>query len=172
MVPALKADRGQAYLSGLLHDIGRFVMFEHAPENLLRVDESHWHSPEELIEADVEVFKFTHSELGFLACSRWGLPGDLAETVRRHHEKLDGSFVPGSVEAYILCIEIADRLDMMILEQHEVESLSPDELVGVIDEKCLWSPEVKNLVKAEALAMRLDKIKTQSAQLLGGLGLA
>jgi putative nucleotidyltransferase with HDIG domain len=172
LVPALKVDKGHAYLGGLLHDIGRFVMLEHASDNLLKVDESHWHSPEELIEADVEIFKFTHSELGYLACSHWGLPGNLANTVRRHHEKLSGSIQPGSVEANVLCVEIADRVDMFLLERNEVDRLSSDELVETIDQKCLWSPEAKNLVKAEILATRIDEIATQSARLFGGLALA
>ncbi len=172
LMPVLKVDRGQAYLGGLLHDIGRFVMFEHAPESLLKVDESHWNSPERLIDADVEIFKFTHSELGYLACSRWGLPGDLAEVVRRHHEELDGPFKPGSIEAYILCVEIADRLDVLLLEQDEVENLASNELVDAIDQRCLWSAEVKRVVKAAALAMKVEQINTQSALLLNGLGLA
>lgn len=35
IVPILDVDPAEAYLIGLLHDIGRFVMFEHAAPNLL-----------------------------------------------------------------------------------------------------------------------------------------
>ncbi len=171
-VPLLKLDSGQAYLGGLLHDIGRFVMFEHAPEHLLKVDESHWSSPEALIAADVEVFKFTHSELGYLACSHWGLPGDLTEIVRRHHEELNGAFKPGSIEAYIHCIGIADRLDVFLFQQQQVEKLSSDELLEIIEQECLGSSEVEAIVKAELLASRVEDIKMQSERLLNGLGLA
>jgi hypothetical protein len=72
----------------------------------------------------------------------------------------------------VLCVEIADRVDMFLLERNEVDRLSSDELVETIDQKCLWSPEAKNLVKAEILATRIDEIATQSARLFGGLALA
>jgi hypothetical protein len=42
-----KIDPAEAYLVGFLHDIGRFVMFEHAAPNLLKVDESHWEAPDQ-----------------------------------------------------------------------------------------------------------------------------
>ena len=172
MVPALKVDKDQAYLAGLLHDIGRFVMYEHDPDSLLKVDESHWHTPEELIEADVEVFKFTHSELGYLACTHWGLPGELAQIVRRHHEPLIDAVVPGSTEANILCIEIADRLDVMILEPEEVDDIPLEDLANEIAQKCLGFPEARRFVKADALAANVAKIRASSKELLGGLGMA
>lgn len=168
--PDLEIDRGQAYLAGLLHDIGRFMMFEYAPDHLLKVDESNWHSSDELIEADVETFKFTHSELGYLACSRWGLPDDISEVVRRHHENLDGAPKPGSLEINILCIEIADRLTLF-LEQSDIDHLSSSELITAIEQKCLWPPPVKDLINAELIAMKIAEIKKTSEELVAGLGL-
>ena len=168
--PDLEIERGQAYLAGLLHDIGRFVMFEHAPAHLLKVDESNWHSPEKLIAADVEVFNFTHSELGYLACSRWGLPDDISEIVRRHHEILNDSPEPASLEMNILCIEIADRL-ALFLEQSDIDYLASDELITAIEQKCLLTTAVKNLINAQVIAERIPKIKKQSEELVAGLGL-
>ena len=68
-------------------------MFEHAATNLLKVDESHWETPEQLIEADVEVYEFTHSELGYRACARWQLPETIGEIVRLHHAPIEGEIV-------------------------------------------------------------------------------
>ena len=39
----------EAYLVELLHDVGRFVMFQEAPDQLRRVDEGDWDTPEALI---------------------------------------------------------------------------------------------------------------------------
>lgn len=172
MLPALKVVPGDAYLCGLLHDIGRFVMFEHAPKHLLAVDESNWHSPADLLEADIEVFKFTHSELGFLACRHWGLPDETANVVRRHHERLDASPAPGSTEAMLMLIEVADWLDVLILNDPESKSLSDDELVGKIDEHCLPTDSFREAVDATVLAKRVSNIRDESDLLLQGLGLA
>ncbi len=172
MLPELKIVPGTAYLSGLLHDIGRFVMFEHAPDELLAVDESNWHSPEELLDADVEVFKFTHSELGYLACRHWGLPDETADAVRRHHDKLDGPIMPGSIEANVLLIEVADWLDVMIFNKEGYKGLSEDELVQEINEHCLPTDNFRELVDAGVLARRAPHIKDQADLLVEGLGLA
>ena len=172
MLPALKLLPGDAYLCGLLHDIGRFVMFEHAPEHLLAVDESKWHSPADLVEADIEVFKYTHSELGYLACRHWGLPNETAEAVRRHHERLDGSIEPGSIEAMLMLIEVADWLDVLILNDPESKSLLENELVDKINQHCLPADNFRQVVHAATLAKRVPNIRDESDLLLQGLGLA
>ena len=172
IAPELQVDRNQAYLAGLLHDIGRFVMFEHAPEQLRKVDESNWHSPQELVKADVEIFKYTHAELGFLACRHWGLPDELAQVIRRHHEVLEGPIRPGSVEAAILCIEVADLLDVLIIENADYDDASPEALASAIEEHCLPAPVYRKYFLPEALAKKVKRIRAESAQLLEGLGLA
>ncbi len=172
MLPELKIVPGTAYLTGLLHDIGRFVMFEHAPEELLAVDESNWHSPAELLDADVEVFKYTHSELGHLACRHWGLPDETANAVRRHHDRLEGPIAPGSIEATVLLVEVADWLDVVIFNHENFVGLSEDELAEMINEHCLPTDSFRQVVDAEVLARRAPQIRDQSDLLVQGLGLA
>ena len=88
-----RGEPDEAYVFGLLHDIGRFVLYLEAPEELRRVEETDWATPEELIEAETRICGFTHSELGYLALRKWRLPDALAEAVRWHHTRplpLDG----------------------------------------------------------------------------------
>lgn len=75
----------ELYAAGLLHDIGRFVMFQEAPEALRAVDEGQWHSPAELVAQERAICGLTHSELGARACEKWRLPSELAHVVREHH---------------------------------------------------------------------------------------
>lgn len=66
--PSLKVDPEQAYLCGILHDIGRFVQFEESVEELGKIDESHWTTPQQLIKAEMKLYGFDHAELGWHAC--------------------------------------------------------------------------------------------------------
>ncbi|MEM9623198.1 MAG: HDOD domain-containing protein [Pseudomonadota bacterium] len=168
--PTLKFEPGEAYLAGLLHDIGRFVMFEHAPDQLLKVDEANWHTPDELIEADVEIFKFTHSELGYLACNRWSLPAEIADVVRRHHEPLVSPVAAGSVEAGVLCIGFADRLSML-LEKEELDPEDNDGWAELIQQKCPQAPDGKLLMPPAELAAHIPAIKERTSGLMAGLGM-
>ena len=82
-------DPRDAYLIGLLHDIGRFIMYLEAPDDLRAVDETAWASPQALIEAESAICGFTHAELGYLAIRKWRLSSDLATVIRRHHDNDD-----------------------------------------------------------------------------------
>lgn len=172
IVPNIQVDPAEAYLIGLLHDIGRFVMFEHAAPNLLSVDESNWQTPEELIEADVETYKFTHSELGFRACKHWQLPDSICEVVRRHHTPIEADIVPGSLDAVLFCLQLADHLCLSVLQRDDFEDLPFEVREQRILEDCLKTEQQLDLLPANVLTENLDTIHTGSKNLLSGLGFA
>jgi len=168
LVQGLEVDPGRAYLSGLLHDIGRFVMMEHASEELQAVDESNWHTPEELVAADVDVYKYTHSELGFLACDHWGLPNAVSNVVRDHHADLPAAITPGSDEATTYCVQVADRLSIFVLETGDVPT---DELRQLIESDCIIEIDHGRGLDPEALLDRIPSIQAASDRLIAALGL-
>jgi len=172
IVPEIDVDPAEAYLIGLLHDIGRFVMFEHAAPNLLSVDESNWETPQELIEADIETYKFTHSELGFRACEHWQLPDSICEVVRRHHTPVEDDIVAGSVDALLFCLQVADHLCLSLLQRDDFEDLPSDLREQRILTDCLKTEQQQNLLPATLLAEHLDTIHAGSKNLLSGLGFA
>lgn len=79
---------GEAYTAGLLHDIGRFVLFQEAPDELRQVDETAWETPDDLVATERAICGLTHPELGALACQQWGLPDIITSVVRHHHDPL------------------------------------------------------------------------------------
>jgi putative nucleotidyltransferase with HDIG domain len=83
--PETRSDPEEAYATGLLHDVGRFVLFQEAPEELRRVDESGWDSPDGLLAAERAICGLTHAELGATACSKWGIPELITLSVLHHH---------------------------------------------------------------------------------------
>ncbi len=172
IVPELEVNPAEAYLIGLLHDIGRFVMFEHAAPELLEVDESNWETPEELIEADVEVYAFTHSELGYRACVHWQLPESISEAIRLHHTPIEGEIVAGSVNATQFCLQTADHLSLALLQRPDFEEIPQDVREQRIADKCLTTETASTLLPPPALAPHLDRLYADSRLLLDGLGFA
>ena len=55
---------GHAYLAGLLHDIGRFVLFDQSPQFIRAVDDLAWTTPTELIEAERQICGIDHAGAG------------------------------------------------------------------------------------------------------------
>ena len=85
-----KVDPEHAYTCGLLHDLGRFILFHQEPEELGRVENAPWTTASELLAAERSVFGITHSELGALACRTWRLPEAIGHVVSTHHSVLGG----------------------------------------------------------------------------------
>lgn len=169
LAPLLKVNPSEAYLAGLLHDIGRFVMLEHAAPELRKVDESNWENPEQLIAADVEIYTYTHCELGYLACKHWGLPDAVSDVVRTHHDVLDCSIEPGSHAAITYCVQLADELCIAILE-HPSNADSSD-VQSIVEERCQLTVAADQWFNAPAICEKIPKIRDSGTAMLAGLGL-
>ena len=86
------------YLTGLLHDVGRLLLFISVPEEMNRVFER-YREGGLLHEAEREVLGLDHSEVGGALMKKWNLPDSLVEAVRFHHRPAEADNYP--VEAAI-----------------------------------------------------------------------
>jgi len=72
------------FAAGLVHDIGRAVLAEVAPERYAHIDQS---LPDrEVIALENAEFGIAHPEVGYLLTDTWNLPAELTEAVRFHHD--------------------------------------------------------------------------------------
>lgn len=83
----------EAYLCGLLHDIGRFVMAVERPE--VAYLENGIGSDKELLAAEISACGIDHTQVGARTVTRWGLGADLALVVRGHHTVSNGRDLNG-----------------------------------------------------------------------------
>lgn len=72
------------FTAGLLHDIGRIALLETVPELYRKVPSGL--SGNELIEAEQKTVGVTHTEAGYELAINWGLPKEIAEPIRHHHQ--------------------------------------------------------------------------------------
>lgn len=74
----------EAYLSGLLHDVGLILIDQHLPRPFRRVlDRVGEGVP--LGEAELQILGFDHADLGQFVSARWNLPEHLSASVGQHH---------------------------------------------------------------------------------------
>jgi putative nucleotidyltransferase with HDIG domain len=116
----LRADVGlgmeECFLAGLLHDIGRFLIFEHRSEDMAKLDEAGVSNPHELVAAELQVCGFDHATLGYEVCRRWNLPESVCEMVRVHHMYgAQRRGVPTEVAALVRLVQEADCLSFGLL---------------------------------------------------------
>lgn len=169
LIPSLEVDPCRAYLAGLLHDIGRFIMLRNMPSKLRSVDAQHWTTPEQLIEADKQVFKYTHSDLGHLAGQHWGLPNEITEIVRLHHSPIETQISPNSIQATTFCVQVADRLSMAVRDYFDINNPESEEKIGRF---CIRSDIEKKYLSPEILSRSVFSIHVDSEEVLNGQGLS
>jgi len=81
-----KMGRGleEAYVAGLLHDIGKIVLDQFFPEETHQIMEE-FQSCGNYLQAERNVMGLDHGELGYLVAERWNLPAEISIGIRYHH---------------------------------------------------------------------------------------
>ena len=71
------------FTAALLHDIGRFAIWEAAPARYAKVNIQLM--GKDLIETEEAILGITHPEAGYVLAEHWDLPADLSQPIRFHH---------------------------------------------------------------------------------------
>jgi HD-like signal output (HDOD) protein len=79
---------GEAFVAGLLHDIGRLVVARYLPEDFLKVQALVEQGEQGIWQIEHEVLGMGHAEIGGLLCRHWNLPEVLGEAITWHHAPL------------------------------------------------------------------------------------
>ena len=77
---------GEAFLAGLLHDVGMVVMNNEEPEKFASARELMISKGMESYQAEAEVFGFTHMDVGAILAGRWNLFDALEYSIYCHHD--------------------------------------------------------------------------------------
>ncbi|MFC1573689.1 HDOD domain-containing protein [Candidatus Latescibacterota bacterium] len=75
-----------AYLVGLLHDIGKILLLIHFPKHFHSVINLTQEKNTRFILAEQEVLNTDHTEIGGLLCDIWSLPEVISDAIICHHE--------------------------------------------------------------------------------------
>lgn len=111
------ADVEVAFVSGLLHDVGKFVMGHlHGEEYAEMLNTGYLEPGFDLCRAEGEIFYCNHQEVGALLAQTWGLPKELVRVIGRHRPGSDWRYfdeaLPGLGAYVILANQLAHLLDL------------------------------------------------------------
>ncbi len=84
------------FVGGVLHDIGRLMLCQHAPEEMTSILIHGEIADEELVKVEKKILGIDHAALGGALMDRWDLPDSLQEMVEYHHRPTAAGRFPES----------------------------------------------------------------------------
>ena len=87
-------DAEEAYVSGLLHDIGKLLLDQYVLTDYSKIVEYIQQSKMPLWEAEEKLIGIDHATVGGLICERWQFPMVLVDAIRYHHYPAKASVNP------------------------------------------------------------------------------
>ena len=100
-----------AFLCGILHDIGMIVEDQTAPDLFYKVCNTYNENSKSITDYEKEIVGTDHCEIGHLLAKNWQLPIEVQEGIQRHHKTLD-HVSPSSLTGVIQLAEyIVSQLD-------------------------------------------------------------
>lgn len=114
------------FVAGLLHDIGRPVIFTRAPDEAAAALNEARQTGQLLYNVEHRIFGFHHGAVGAALLDRWRLPRFLIEAAAWHHTpRLAGRFATDTSIIHLADI-IANALSLGTSGEHLVPDLEPE----------------------------------------------
>lgn len=156
---ALAGDAEEAFVAGLLHDVGTWLLVAFAPEGLPQVKALQEIEGLDLCSAERRVFGLSHEDIGAQVARRWDFPAGLTAAIAHHHQPRPRS-ESGTEQEHL--VHAAEALVRLLLE---AASPAPPQgpLPGLL-------PEVRQgLGLDEALALQVLEHTRQSLACMEGM---
>lgn len=128
------------FTAGLLHDIGKLLLFNEVPERMLAAEEIMIRKRMDILSAELNQVGLTHTAVGETMMRHWGLPVLLIDCARNHHETVhDGPnrnachliYLANQLSQYVPPIDDQETEDILDdIENWEMGSASLDHIAG------------------------------------------
>ncbi len=174
---AFSVNPEQAYLCGLIHDMGKFVIpaeqLEQTNENPGPLD-SNTKTAQQYIHSEKNASGFNHAILGMHICKKWQLPEILCNVVRYHHQQELPKAIGNDLKcAHLICItQLADIISIFFTLHPEVLDFDLEKIEEYLKINCIEPFLGKAPVTANELATLIAPMWLEANMAIKNLKLA
>jgi len=104
----------EIFVAGLLHDIGKTLLNNKDSKKYSQVFHKVHQEGKSFVEAEQELYGFTHAEVGALLISKWNLPVMLTDVIRLHHHLESSQQLPQPVLGATALLNLADLICLQL----------------------------------------------------------
>ncbi|MDY6951089.1 MAG: HDOD domain-containing protein [Thermodesulfobacteriota bacterium] len=133
-------DPEEAFVGGLLHDIGKLVLLLILPEEYARIRKRQAASKTISIRAENHVLGFDHTSIGELLMKKWKMPESLTTCVRHHHPHDVGQ--PGMLSFIVAYGDYLSHLHGSDAEEIQDEGMDVE---GIMENLNLSDEQIQDL---------------------------
>ncbi|MFP4521269.1 MAG: HDOD domain-containing protein [Fibrobacterota bacterium] len=150
---------GEAFVGGLLHDIGKVVVNGFMYDDFEQIMKKVFEEDKSLIESELVVLGATHNEVGSWVAEKWNMPGPIVEVIKYHHDPQKAE----KNKEFVLIVHLADylcRISNIGVSGNKAAPVLTEEVIALLDKYNLPSDaETIDNARTDFL-VELDKAET------------
>lgn len=148
----------EAFICGLLHDLGKVVFDACFPKSYERVIARIEARRTDIVEVEREVFGVDHALAGYRLAQHWKLPQSVAECIWLHHHSPESTPTRIGYPGHVLLVQTADRLVRRMRIGYSGNDASNDSLDNLTQALGLSDEAIRKVSIAlpEAIELRAD----------------
>lgn len=121
----LHIDAEKAFSAGIVHDIGKIILEQYFQDELVKVLETIKEKKLNFYEAELEVYRGTHCDLGSYLADKWNLPLPLIEVIDLHHTPGEATEDPRLVSIVHIANNLCKGLGFDFVEAPKKQEMDP-----------------------------------------------
>ena len=145
-----------AFMTGLLHDIGKIIMVRYFRDEFAKVLQKMREDRCSFADAETEVAAIDHVQIGAYLVRKWQLPENVIEAVAGHHYHISSSASSGLVDCIVIANALANSGYRINPEDYVFETHVEKALAPLIADTQSWLPEALEEIEA-ACSFFLEK---------------
>ena len=152
----------EAFIAGLLHDIGQAILYSSAPEQYEQALEAEKLGALALETIEEQMFGVNHRQVGGALLKKWNFPAPLVDTALEHESLNIGS----PHKSLVILVSVACLMDERI-ETGRLGIAKEEVFQHMLPYTCLTAAEVPDLCARYATQMAKDKVLQEYRAIFG-----